>query len=183
VWWNTCGRSYSVAAAGPVSAGFSSSPAPFGLFRRDVVVEVGGLDWIGLVSMPCYVVFELSAPVVELAGLVLVPAGLLVGAVAVGFGLQFILVAYGFALLIDLVALAVEELSFHRYQRWRDLWSAVATSVLENIGFRQLAAVWRCHGIRRRTRRPAGLGRDDSSRFRRTTRTAIGSGIAGQFAA
>jgi cellulose synthase/poly-beta-1,6-N-acetylglucosamine synthase-like glycosyltransferase len=102
---------------------------------------------IGLVSMPYYVVFELSAPGVELAGLILVPAGLLIGAVDISFGLQFILVAYGYALLIDLVALAVEEFSFHRYHRWRDLWSAVAASVLENIGFRQLAAVWRCHGI------------------------------------
>jgi cellulose synthase/poly-beta-1,6-N-acetylglucosamine synthase-like glycosyltransferase len=102
---------------------------------------------IGLVSMPYYVVFELLAPLVELAGLVLVPAGLLVGAVDVGFALQFVLVAYGYALLINLVALVVEEFSFHRYQRWRDLWSAVVASVLENIGFRQLAAVWRCQGM------------------------------------
>lgn len=102
---------------------------------------------IGLVAMPYYVLFELLAPAVELAGVVLVPAGLLVGAVDAGFALRFLLVAYGYALLVNLIALVVEEYSFHRYTRWRDLWAAVAASVLENVGFRQLTAVWRLQGM------------------------------------
>jgi len=101
---------------------------------------------IGLVAMPYYVVFELLAPIVELAGLVLVPAGLWLGAVNVEFAIGFVLVAYGYALLINLIALVVEEFSFRRYARWSDLGVAVAASVLENAGYRQVTAWWRAQG-------------------------------------
>jgi cellulose synthase/poly-beta-1,6-N-acetylglucosamine synthase-like glycosyltransferase len=109
---------------------------------------------IGLVALPYYLVFELLAPLVELAGLVLVPLGLLVSFASspaqfemdVSFLWRFLCVAYGYALLISLVALAVEEYSFHRYSRWRDLGAAVLASVLENIGYRQLTAFWRVQG-------------------------------------
>ncbi|GII24546.1 glycosyl transferase family 2 [Planosporangium mesophilum] len=101
---------------------------------------------IGLVALPYYLVFEFLAPLVELAGPVLVPLGLAVGAVDLGFAWRFLLVAYGYAMLINLIALAVEEYSFHRYSRWRDLGAAVVASVVENLGYRQLTAFWRVQG-------------------------------------
>jgi hypothetical protein len=110
---------------------------------------------IGLVALPYYVLFELFAPVIELAGLVLVPLGLLLGAVDPGFAAWFLAVAYGYALLINLIALTVEEYSFHRYGRWRDLLSAMLASVLENVGYRQLTALWRLQGIWAALRRGA----------------------------
>jgi hypothetical protein len=87
---------------------------------------------------------------------VLVPVGLACGAVDVAFAVRFALVAYGYALLVNLAALVVEEYSFHRYGRWRDLVAAVVASVLENVGYRQLTAWWRTRGawaaLRRGTR-------------------------------
>ena len=77
---------------------------------------------IGLVALPYYVVFELLAPVVELAGLVLVPLGLCARRGRRRRSpVRFLLVAYGYALLVNLIALAVEEFTFHRYPRWSDL--------------------------------------------------------------
>ncbi|MFK4227249.1 glycosyltransferase [Streptomyces sp. NPDC019890] len=102
---------------------------------------------IGLVSLPFYVVFELLAPVVELAGLVLVPVGVLIGAVDPDFVWRFLLVAYGYALVVSLVSLAVEEYAFHRFARWRDVWGAVVGAIAENIGYRQLTAWWRLRGM------------------------------------
>jgi cellulose synthase/poly-beta-1,6-N-acetylglucosamine synthase-like glycosyltransferase len=102
---------------------------------------------IGLLALPYYVVFELMAPVVELAGIVLVPLGLWLGAVNVPFAIRFVLVAYGYALLVNLIALTVEEYSFHRYGRWKDLVAAVLASVVENFGYRQLTAFWRVQGL------------------------------------
>jgi cellulose synthase/poly-beta-1,6-N-acetylglucosamine synthase-like glycosyltransferase len=102
---------------------------------------------IGLVALPYYVVFEFLAPVVELSALALVPLGLLFGAVDVDFAWRFLLVAYGYAVLVSFIALAVEELSFHRYHRWRDLAAILAAALLENLGYRQLTAVWRLQGI------------------------------------
>jgi cellulose synthase/poly-beta-1,6-N-acetylglucosamine synthase-like glycosyltransferase len=102
---------------------------------------------IGLVALPYYWLFELLAPVFELAGLVLVPLGLATGLVDVRYALGFLLVSYVYGIVITLAALAVEEFSFHRYHRWRDLGAAVAAAVLENLGYRQLTAWWRLQGL------------------------------------
>jgi cellulose synthase/poly-beta-1,6-N-acetylglucosamine synthase-like glycosyltransferase len=114
---------------------------------------------IGLLALPYYLFFEVLAPAVELAGVVLVPLGLVIGAVDVGFAMRFFLVAYAYAILVNLIALTVEEYVFHRYSRMRDLVAAVAASVLENLGFRQLTAVWRLAGAWAAVRaRPAVWG-------------------------
>lgn len=102
---------------------------------------------IGLVTLPYYVVFELVAPLVELVGLVAMVAGLAVGAINVPFALLFTAVAFGYAFLLTVAAAALEEFSFHRYRRWRDLVLTVASAVVENVGYRQLTAVWRLQGL------------------------------------
>ncbi|MXM64890.1 glycosyltransferase [Streptomyces sp. HUCO-GS316] len=102
---------------------------------------------IGLVALPFYVVFELLAPLVELAGLLLVPMGVLIGAVNVDFLWRFMLAAYAYALVVSLLSVAVEEYAFHRFTRWRDVWGALVGVVAENIGYRQLTAWWRLRGM------------------------------------
>ena len=47
---------------------------------------------------------------------------------------------------MTLAAMTVEELSFHKYDRWRDLRATLAASVWENVGYRQLTAWWRLEG-------------------------------------
>jgi cellulose synthase/poly-beta-1,6-N-acetylglucosamine synthase-like glycosyltransferase len=101
---------------------------------------------IGLVALPYYVLFELLAPVVELAAVVLVPAGIMVGSVNVDFAWRFLLVAYGYGMVVSLCSLALEEVAFHRYHRWRDLWAAVLAALLENLGYRQVIAVFQLQG-------------------------------------
>ncbi len=101
---------------------------------------------IGLVALPYYVAFELLAPFVELAALVLLPLGLWAGAVDVAFAWRFALVAYGYGLLVSLVSLFIEEVSFHRYPRWSDLLRGVVAAVVENIGYRQVLAFWQVAG-------------------------------------
>ena len=46
----------------------------------------------------------------------------------------------------SLVAMAIEELTFHKYRRWRDLGAILMASVLENVGYRQATAWWRLEG-------------------------------------
>lgn len=102
---------------------------------------------IGLVTLPYYVVFELIAPVVELVGLFAMLAGLALGAVNVPFALLFTAVAFGYAFLLTVASAALEEFSFHRYRRWRDLLLTVAAAIAENVGYRQLTAIWRLQGL------------------------------------
>lgn len=101
---------------------------------------------VGMVALPYYWFFELFAPLLELLGLILVVAGWLLGVVDIGYFLLFMAVAYAYALLVTVAALAVEELSFHKYPRWRDLLTTLSAAVLENVGYRQLTAVWRLEG-------------------------------------
>ena len=101
---------------------------------------------VGLVAIPYYWAFELIAPLLELVGLVLVGLGFALGVVNTPYALMFLTVAYGYAILVTLVAMVIEELTFHKYTRWRDLWAILLASVLENVGYRQATAWWRLEG-------------------------------------
>ena len=114
---------------------------------------------IGLIALPYYVAFELLAPFIELAALVLVPLGLWADAVNLDFAWRFALVAYGYGLLISLISLFIEEVSFHRYPRWTDLARGVVAAVIENFGYRQVLALWQVTGAAHAWRgRPAVWG-------------------------
>ncbi|MEV1289851.1 glycosyltransferase [Micromonospora sp. NPDC049679] len=101
---------------------------------------------IGLLALPHFLLFEFLAPVVEILGLLIVPVALTVESVDLEFAWRFILVAYGYGTLVTLIALLLEESVFHRYNRPRDVVSALIAALLENLGYRQLTAVWRLQG-------------------------------------
>ena len=102
---------------------------------------------IGLLTLPYYLVFELLAPVVEVVGVSAAALGFFVGAVNVSFAALFVAVAIAYGILLSIASLALEEFSFHRYRRWRDLALAVGCAFIENLGYRQLTAVWRLQGL------------------------------------
>jgi hypothetical protein len=102
---------------------------------------------IGLVTMPYFLIFELLSPIVEVFGVAAVLVAWALGAVNTPFALLFGLTAFAYGMLLSFAALAVEEFSFHRYRRWRDLAALAAAAVVENVGFRQLHAWWRLRGL------------------------------------
>jgi cellulose synthase/poly-beta-1,6-N-acetylglucosamine synthase-like glycosyltransferase len=108
---------------------------------------------IGLLALPYYFLFELIGPIVELTGLPVVALGFAFGLVTPSFALLLAAVALGYGMFVSLSALAVEEFSFHRYRRWRDLAAALLAAIAENVGFRQLHAWWRLQGLWRFIRR------------------------------
>lgn len=101
---------------------------------------------IGLVALPYFWLFELIAPLLEIIGPVAIILGLLLEVTSVNFMLMFMAVAYGYAILVTLFALAMEELTFHKYSRWSELSALLVASVLENVGYRQATAWWRLEG-------------------------------------
>ena len=102
---------------------------------------------IGWVALPYYWLFELIAPLLELLGIIIVPLGLLLGVVDVPFAVLFLVLAYGYAVLVTLAAMVVDEWAFHKHDRWRAIWQTVASSVLENFGYRQATVWWRLEGM------------------------------------
>jgi cellulose synthase/poly-beta-1,6-N-acetylglucosamine synthase-like glycosyltransferase len=121
---------------------------------------------IGMVTMPWFLLFELLAPVVEIAGLLwMVVLLVLLGVEAwwlpsldlVNTPVVLVLLTASvlFAVLVSLVALLAEEVSFRRYRGLPDLFRAMWAAVEENVGYRQLNAWWRLGGMVEAVRRTA----------------------------
>jgi cellulose synthase/poly-beta-1,6-N-acetylglucosamine synthase-like glycosyltransferase len=102
---------------------------------------------VGMLALPYYVVFELFAPVVQLIGAAAVVLALVLGTLGWGYGGLFFAVAVGYGLVLSTAALAIEELTFHRYRRWGDLVAVLTAAALQNIGYRQLTALWQLQGM------------------------------------
>lgn len=102
---------------------------------------------IGLVVLPYFLVFELLGPIIELLGVIVVVAGLIFGVINIPFAVLLFLVAIGYAVFLSVASFALEEVSFHRYERTGDLVAGLVAAVLENVGFRQRHAWWRLLGL------------------------------------
>jgi cellulose synthase/poly-beta-1,6-N-acetylglucosamine synthase-like glycosyltransferase len=102
---------------------------------------------IGLLAIPYYVLFELLSPVIETLGVVAVAVGLATGVLNWSYALWFGLVAVAYGLFVSACALTIEELAFHRYHRLGDLQRSFGAALLENLGYRQLHAIWRLLGL------------------------------------
>ncbi len=103
--------------------------------------------WMGMLVFPYFFFVELLAPVVELVGLLGLLLGVVIGAIDVPFAILFFLVAYGLGAVLTVMTLVLEEMSFHRYDRFRDRVLLVLWALLENVGYRQLTVLWRLRGL------------------------------------
>lgn len=101
----------------------------------------------GMVVIPYYVFVELCAPLVEAFGLLGLVIGLLFGMLDLKFALLFYLTAYGLGTALTAFTLILEDLSFHRYERFEDRVKLFGLTLLENMGYRQLTVWWRLRGL------------------------------------
>jgi hypothetical protein len=102
---------------------------------------------VGLLALPFFLVFELLGPVVELVGLVSVALAGGLGILDGPTALVMIGLALAIGVLLSTTAVAIEEFTFHRYGRGRDLLALLAAGALENVGYRQLHAWFRLRGL------------------------------------
>ena len=59
----------------------------------------------------------------------------------------FFAVAVVLGIVLSIASVVLEELSFRRYSRWRDLIHLFWLALIENFGYRQLNAFWRIRGF------------------------------------
>lgn len=104
----------------------------------------GAVGWFG---MPYYLLVEALGPVIETLGYVVTIAAVSFGLLDWVFAELFFLVAVVFGTLISLTCVLLEEMSFRRYPRTRDVLWLAALAVLENFGYRQLTSWWRFKGV------------------------------------
>jgi len=101
---------------------------------------------IGLFALPYYVLFEAFGPVIEAAGYVVTAGALWYGLIDWQGAEILFLVALVYGSLISLAAVALEEVSFRRYLRLKDLMLLIVLGLVENFGYRQLTTWWRLRG-------------------------------------
>ena len=98
---------------------------------------------LGTAAFPYFVVFELFGPVIEILGPIATIYWWWQGRLSTLFLVVFLIVAFLLGILLSIAALALEEFSFRRHPRTREVFRLVAYSVVENIGYRQLNDLWR----------------------------------------
>ena len=101
----------------------------------------------GIVVYPYYAFVELLAPVFEAVGLISLAVGLFLGIVDWNFAALFYLTAYGLGTALTAFTLILEDISFHRYDTFRDRILLLSWAVLENLGYRQITVYWRLRGL------------------------------------
>jgi cellulose synthase/poly-beta-1,6-N-acetylglucosamine synthase-like glycosyltransferase len=103
----------------------------------------GRVGWFG---MPYFLFIEALGPVVELSGYILLPLAALLGLLAPLNALLYTMCAVVFGIILSVSSVLLEEASFHRYPRWKELLTLNFYAVIENFGYRQLTLWWRLKG-------------------------------------
>lgn len=101
---------------------------------------------VGLLAMPFYFIYEMLGPIIEISGYLLFFFLILIGFASTTYIIAFLLVAVILGMALSVFSLTLEELSFHRYPRFRHLLKLIGLALIENIGYRQLNSWWRIKG-------------------------------------
>jgi cellulose synthase/poly-beta-1,6-N-acetylglucosamine synthase-like glycosyltransferase len=117
------------------------------LWRQRAAFGRPSFGRFGLVILPYHLLFELLGPVVEVVGVPAVIAAWALGLLNGWFALLAFTISVGFGSLVSLAAVLVDEVTFHRYERSRDLWLLVAAALAESAGLRWLHSWWRLRGL------------------------------------
>ncbi|HYL10576.1 MAG TPA: glycosyltransferase [Candidatus Acidoferrales bacterium] len=102
---------------------------------------------IGCLALPYLWVYELLAPVIELGGIVTIALAAWFGVLSRGFFIQFLIFGYAFATVISIGSVLQEEMTYKRYNDWKDVARLVSYCFFEHFPYRQLHMIWRLQGL------------------------------------
>lgn len=128
------------------------------LWRHRDLVGSRRYGALGLVVMPYFVLVELLGPLFELLAIAGVLGALAAGTVPLAFGGAFLVLSYGWALLLSLTAVLMEQIGYARYRGAGARLLLAGWALLEHVGYRQLALLWRLRGMWRFVRRRTDWG-------------------------
>ena len=117
------------------------------LWSHRALIGRPGYGAFGMLALPYFLVFELLGPAIELAAFVLLPVTWALGLLSIGMLLAFLAMALVLGIVLSVGALALEEFSFRRHGRHRDVARMLVFAVFENFGFRQLVDAWRLFAL------------------------------------
>jgi hypothetical protein len=127
----------------PIGHGTAGCSPRFSATARCKMVGNPRYGPVGLLSLPAFVVFELLGPIVELLGYIVVPISYMVGLLNTRHMLAFLAAAFLLSMLLSVFGVFLEDITFRRHARARDLALLILVSIVENLGYRQLTVWWR----------------------------------------
>jgi len=102
---------------------------------------------VGSLALPYMWVFEFFAPVVELSGLATILLAAILGVMSRTFFIEFLIYGYLFSAMISVGAVLQEEVTYRRYNDWRDVAWLISFCFLEQFPYRQFYLLWRLQGL------------------------------------
>lgn len=110
------------------------------LFNR----KYGRVGWLGY---PFHLYVEAFGAPVEFLGYLVIPLALMFKVVPPQLFLLFVLLALAYGGFLSVGAVLLEELTYRRYPRYRDLMVLLLYALVENVGFRQMVLWYRVQGF------------------------------------
>lgn len=104
---------------------------------------------IGFVLLPYLWLFEVMEPAIEIVGYVAIALSLLLRIQDTALLLQILLLGFGFSVFVSLGSVLLEEMTYRRYQSWRDVARLVRYCFLEYVPYHQMHLWWRIRGLLR----------------------------------
>lgn len=120
---------------------------------------------VGLFAFPYFFFLELWGPLIELTGYVTFAIAVGLGRASSAFIVTFTVAAVVLGFALSVAAIGLEELTFRRYERWRDFFHQFLLALLENLGYRQLSVCWRVRGIWSALRKKGTWGKMERKGF------------------
>lgn len=102
---------------------------------------------IGCFALPYLWLFELFAPIMEAVGIATIILAASLGVLSREFFLQFLIFGYAFATVISIGSVLQEEVTYKRYNDWKDVVRLVSYCFFEHFPYRQLHMIWRLQGL------------------------------------
>ena len=102
---------------------------------------------LGLMSLPFHALVEAFGALVEPTGYLIVPLAAILNPALLRFLLPLILLSLAYATCLSVGAVALEEMTYHRYRSARELSTLLLFALLENFGYRQLVLWYRFEGV------------------------------------
>ena len=123
---------------------------------------------VGLIAFPYYFFLEMLGPIIEFGGYLAFAFAVVTGRASDLYVVTFLALAVMFGVTISIAAVGLEELTFRRYPRLRDLFHLFGLAVIENFGYRQLITFWRFRGVISKLRRVESWGTMERKGFEKT---------------
>lgn len=117
------------------------------MFRHWKMIGNYKFGWVGVFTMPYYLLFEIVGPVIELLGYLAILFSVIFAWVQAEYVVLFLSLAILYGVFLSLYALLLEQFTIKRYRNTWDFVKLFLLAILENFGYRQLNSWWRFKAV------------------------------------